>query len=368
MKDITEKFGSNFLVAAFVPSLAFVAMAMVFFGPIIPSELIDRMKNTFEPFGQSGVLFLALSIILGFVLSSLNTFLYKLLEGYFFLVRLPGSRKRQEKKRNSLKLQLQTVDQEITDLFNSSDPDKERLQNLADKQYYLVAEITSRFPDTVEGVLPTTFGNLFRAAETYANRRYGIDAVQLWPRLVHVIPESYYHKVEQSNNGLAFLVNCAALTLFFSILSACAALYQYAVWQIALRGGGDILYFIHVDSRVAHHYQQHMWIYSGAFVISLALSRLFYVSSFPIVREYGDMIRSCFDLFRFDLLKQLRLPLPENSKREYELWRAISEFTTIGDYRGPLKFEYELARDKPGGTDEAKKAADSNFWQRVFRR
>ena len=122
MKDFISKLGSNFVVSAFVPSLAFAAMAIVVFKPIVPPELLNSMQNTFEPFGQSGILLLASTVILGFTLSSLNTSIYKILEGYSILARFPLSRNKQLRKFNKLKQQLKAVENEITQMEQSAKP------------------------------------------------------------------------------------------------------------------------------------------------------------------------------------------------------------------------------------------------------
>jgi len=345
MKDFINKFGSNFVVSAFVPSLAFVAMTMVIFKPIVPPELLNSIKNTFEPFEQSGILLLALTIILGFTISSLNTFIYKVIEGYFILARFPLSKNRQLRKFNKWKQQLEAVEDKISEMERSEEPDKGHLSRLEDLRYYIVSEMNLRFPLREDGILSTGFGNILRAAEAYTADRYGIDAVRLWPRLIHVIPDSYYEKVEQSNNGLAFLINCSVLSLLFGFLCGLASGYQYLVWQLALQHKTEVLYFIPIN-RLPYIYHQRIYIYSAIFVVTLICSFVFYKSSFPLVMQYGNMIRSSFDLFRFQLLKQLNLKLPEDLSQEYDLWSKVSEFIAIGEYRGSFSFEYQTASDK----------------------
>jgi len=345
MKDFINKLGSNFVVSAFVPSLAFVAMAIVVFKPIVPPDLLNSVQNTFEPFGQSGILLLALTVILGFTLSNLNTSIYKILEGYSLLARFPLGRNRQLRKFNKLKQQLETVENEITQMEQSAKPDEDHLSRLEDLRYYIASEMNLRFPLKEEAILPTAFGNMLRAAEAYSADRYGIDAVRLWPRLIHVIPDSYYEKVEQSNNGLAFLINCSILSLLFGFLCMLASGYQYLVWQLALQDKTEVLYFVRINypSRV---YCERIYIYGVIFVVMLVFSFVFYKGSFPIVMQYGNMIRSSFDLFRFQLLKQLNLDLPKDLDQERDLWSKISEFIAIGEHRGTLSFEYQIATDK----------------------
>ena len=97
-QGLTEKMGSNFLVAAFIPSLAFAMIAMVVFSPILPPGPVTRLTNTLTPLGQPGLLLVVFTIVLGFTLSSLNTFIYKLFEGYVILERF-GVARQQAKNR-----------------------------------------------------------------------------------------------------------------------------------------------------------------------------------------------------------------------------------------------------------------------------
>jgi hypothetical protein len=322
MQSYLEKMGSNFLVAALIPSLAFVTAAMVIFGPIMPPGLAGRLLSAFDPLGEQGALLLALTTILGFTLSCLNTFIYKILEGYSLLARLPGSRWLQRRRVRRLKNQLDEVEGKISKL-EEQNPDDARLQELEDQRYYIASELDLRFPPEKQAVLPTRFGNTLRAAETYSATRYGIDAVRVWPRLVHVIPKEYYEKVEQSNNSLAFLVNCSVLSLLCGILCGLAAGYQHVIKQCALLGREELLYFIPIDSSLIRIYSQRTFIYLVMCMLMILASWLLYRASFPIAVQYGNMIRSSF-------------------------WRKISEFIAIGSRRGPLRFEYQFATDNAG--------------------
>jgi hypothetical protein len=344
MQGYLEKLGSNFLVAALIPSLAFVTIAMVIFGPVMPPGLVDRLVSTFNPLNQQGVPLLAFTIILGFSLSCLNTFVYKILEGYSLLARVPGIRWCQRRGARRLKDQLNALEEEIHKL-EEQDPDDTRLQELEDLRYYIASELDLRFPPAKQAVLPTRFGNIFRAAETYSVMRYGIDAGRLWPRLVCVIPEEYYEKVEQSNNRLAFVVNCSILALLLGVLCGLAAGYQYLIGRFALLGRDELLYFVPICPSLTKIYFQRALIYLVICAVMIVVSWLMYRASLPIVVQYGNMIRSSFDLFRFDLLRQLNLELPKDSDTEYDLWRKISEFIAIGSRRGPLHFEYQFAAD-----------------------
>src|SRR5690349_10137951 len=78
-----EKLGSNFMIAAFVPSLVFVAASTVAFSPLLSIDLIERIRSSLSPLDANGLIVLLVAIMMGFILTSLNTYIYKLFEGYF---------------------------------------------------------------------------------------------------------------------------------------------------------------------------------------------------------------------------------------------------------------------------------------------
>jgi hypothetical protein len=353
MKDWFEKIGGNFFFAAFIPALGFVLSAMVIFGPIIPPGVNNRLKAPF--IGQEGLVVLVLTIILGFMLSSLNTYIYKIVEGYFWLERIPRVRRSIQNKAQRIKDQLTQKDAEIA-AIEEKDENDPRLSDLRDERYHMAADYQQRFPaKSIKAILPTRFGNIFRAAEDYPLDRYGMDAVVLWPRLVHSIPQSYYDKIEESNNGLAFLINSSLLSFLMAILCVSACLFQLWLKPYAPASPPDPLhlppgpvYFVPIQEAV-FVYEQRALMYFVLFLVMLALCLFFYIVTLPVAQQHGDLIRSAFDLFRFKLLNELNFALPENRNQEYELWGRISRFMAIGDPPGIfLTFDYQTSSNKAG--------------------
>jgi hypothetical protein len=165
------------------------------------------------------------------------------------------------------------------------------------------------------------------------------------------MPPSYFEKVEQSNNSLAFLVNCSALSVLFSCLSFLAAFHQSLVCIWGLCAGRRLKHILfEVNPKLTYLAIQRVEIYLVLGLVAIGVSWFFYRASFPLVQQYGNMIRSAFDLFRFDLLRQLKQELPEDSEEEYDLWRKISEFIAVGERFGslPLEYKYQTAADSTG--------------------
>src|SRR5919109_2546614 len=111
-----EKLGGNFMIAAFIPSLAFVSACMVAFGPLLPDTFIENVRTSLSPLNQNGLIILLIAIMMGFTLTSLNTYIYRLFEGYVLpeylkpLQRIEMTRARQiRRKRDLLNRKIQRI-------------------------------------------------------------------------------------------------------------------------------------------------------------------------------------------------------------------------------------------------------------------
>lgn len=318
-----EKFGSNFLVSAMVPSLAWVVACLFAFDPIL--GLIARFEqpdNIYQLLGLS--LFLAVpTILVGFTLTALNTYIIKVFEGYVIWDKFSWMRRAQVKQANRLLQEREILEARIKKLESRRATEKRNealLENLKNRYEEIVTEYEDKFPPTENLILPTRFGNILRAAETYPNMRYGMDGVTFWPRLVHVIPPSYNHFVEGARNELSFLVNISVLAFVFFVFCVVAIFYSFV--GPALSAGGSSTFIGLGDS----------FRYSLAGLIALSVNAFFNNASAFAVSSYGNMIRGAFDLFRFDLLEQLRIPVPVNGADEMKTWNNLNEFVRQGGY------------------------------------
>ncbi len=208
-----EKMGSNFWVAAFIPSMVFVIGGMAIFGPLVPDRVLEQFQTTLKPFDQANFLFLLLiTAILGFTLTSLNTFIYKLFEGYVLLDRIPflhslekRRARRLHARRENLSRKIKLIEdreerRDISGLPPRTQEQIERIEyrlkrlktarNAASTEYHL------RYPPEENLILPTRLGNILRASEAYPWMRYHIDAVPLWPRMVHVVDDGFMSKLD----------------------------------------------------------------------------------------------------------------------------------------------------------------------------
>lgn len=333
MDAVLGKMGRNFLVAAFVPSLAFASFSLFIFGPILPDAIVKQLTNTLAPLDQPILLLLMITIVIGFSLYSLNTAIYKIIEGYFLLERFPAISNFQKKKVRltyAKIILLERWHQRLLEQDNPTQVEVSAMEKIKKQIYQLGANYQRNYPLDFNFIMPTRFGNAFRAMEAYPRQRYNMDSVLLWPRLIEVIPSGYYTKLDESNNRLAFLVNCAVLSLGMAILSGFAAIYQLLMLRFAQMGNPYLLYFIPVAQEDTIKYEQNAYIYLFLIPIMTLLFALFYRASIPIVVQYGDLVKSTFDLFRLSLIDALKLKQPNTYDEETAIWENLSFFIGHG--------------------------------------
>ncbi len=337
--------GSNFLVAAFVPSMAFIVSSYIALQPIIPKSF-QYKSGTYAFLVQTSLILVLFATILGFTLYTISTYVYKAFEGYVFVLRMKTGLRRSFLKRQTIrfkkivlqkrivKQQLDRVEQKIKKEQRDSATSKwrnKRLNRLIDKQksleeqkYYLTSDLDSNFPSSERLIMPTRFGNVLRAAEMYPER-YGIDAVPIWSRLVSAMPsqDGMMEKINEANNQCQFLLNGALLGVLFSGGCLVVAIYESVCWLYKNSSGNAIDHGIFA------------LIYLVLMVISLGIARFFYEATLFNVSQFGSMIRTSYDLYRLNLLDALHIELPKTLNEERRLWLKISHFMTGNmDYVG----------------------------------
>jgi hypothetical protein len=164
--------------------------------------------------------------------------------------------------------------------------------SLSDLHSYL------KYPLDPDQVMPTQLGNALRAAEAYPGNqaRWGLDAVFWWPRLYLVLPDSARAQVDDARTSLDQLVVLTVLTAAFGVAAF-------------------ILSFLGLNPAVGF----------GCAGGGLLLSWASYRASVTAATVYGDLVRSCYDLFRSDLLTRLGWPMPPTLPEERRLWVALTK-------------------------------------------
>ena len=150
-----------------------------------------------------------------------------------------------------------------------------------------------------EEVMPTRLGNILKAVERYPYRNYGIEADILWPRLKDELREETTQALAGRKDRLDMLLLMSFLSLiFWPLASAVLALYsdKWLAFVMCSIGAPSLAWLCH---RAA---------------IQAAL-------------EYGENLKSIYDLHRWELLKKFNFELPSTLtlREEKDWWSKVNE-------------------------------------------
>jgi hypothetical protein len=151
--------------------------------------------------------------------------------------------------------------------------------------------------ESEEEVMPTRLGNILKNAEIYPFSRYKLEAVLIWPRLYHLLPERYIQMVAEAKISLDFMLIISTLSGIFAILS------------------GSYLFIVRASG----------WLFLLCFWGGLFVAWWAYKNALGSALLYAQQIKVAFDLYRHELLKQMRLELPKTLSEEMEIWKNICQ-------------------------------------------
>ncbi len=353
MKAILDKIGSNFFVAAFVPSLGFMLITGLLFGPSLPKSVAARLQNSLDPLDSGGLLLLILALILGFVLSSLSGFTQNFFQGEIFncSFKINKHKKKAEEyciKNDELKEELDEIKHQIDsigikcDKLTGKDEENDiaelcKKRDEIENKIYANSVLYQRYYPPSDLIKSTKYGNITVATDYYIAVTYGIDNSLFWHQLISVIPEGYKNEIDQSRNSLLFVLNSALLSLVFSGIGFLAVIYEFICLWAVRQGRNKLLYFILLSLNEDVHKQR-----AEIYILFVALGVLvFFLLHFianKVVLEYSTFIRDAYALFRLELLEKFRLELPENSADEFYEWKNLGELIALGAHS--LDFEW----------------------------
>ncbi|MFE7628930.1 hypothetical protein [Kocuria sp. NPDC057446] len=167
-------------------------------------------------------------------------------------------------------------------------------------------------------LLPTRIGNILRAAETRPYHRYGLDAVVVWPRLWLILPDQARTELSSARSALDASVAAAIWGTAFIAFTPWA-------WWAAPTFTPWVLWAAPVGIAVTVAAIQ-WWIPARAEV-------------------FADLIEATYDLYRWDLYKQLHLPMPDNAADEISSGKALTKYLLRGSSDPHFQFTHETAPD-----------------------
>ena len=161
---------------------------------------------------------------------------------------------------------------------------------------------------------PTAMGNIGRAMSTYTLIRYQLDLDVFWTRLQNSLQKDgkdYYSVLQDSKVQVDCSVTLFWLSLGFTIFWTPALLWWF---------GSTVREFLTVG------------------IAGTVLVVGSYLLACQSYRVFADVMRSSVDLFRFQVLQALHIPLPLSSEAERDLWYRLGGATGFGNEE---EFEYK---------------------------
>ncbi|HVG46436.1 MAG TPA: hypothetical protein VM890_16950, partial [Longimicrobium sp.] len=309
LSAISGQFTKAWILGALFPAAVFVVLYLVFVAPLLPPEFALSAPHVFgNDWNALSVTFA--TMVLAGLLYNLDTALIRLYEGYPWKSSVLGRIKTRLQKRKLAKLRRRAGV-----LFElAADPGTPDLDAVDDARGKTLRALREDFPDRDDLVLPTRLGNVMRAFERYPTVQYHMDAIYFWPRLIAVIPEQYAGKLGDARTSLVFLLTLSFLNTILGVMTVAAGL-RY----------------------LPPAFTRHVVVPAFGFFVA---ARWLYRESSGAASDWGHLVKSAFDLYRWDLLKKLGyLQDPHTRAEERALWSRISYQTAFGDE--------EVARGEP---------------------
>lgn len=360
LSSISGYFSRSLILGTFLPVTIFVVLSLLLV-PVLPAGLsLSALLAGLDTAKIVGISFL--TVVLSGLLYNMNIPILRLYEGYPWrrswigswltrrhIAKFEAAQLRLESLRAVLR-KMEAVDKDLATNFDlikevlenwsslgsplrradmkdrawyaswyGSQPDSQ-LNQIRDQWQALSTDLRSEFstyriqikhayPDKRGLILPTRLGNVIRSFEYYSDREYGIDSIEIWPRLVSVIPTDYAVTIDDTKTTFDFMMNCSLL----SAVLATALLILGIVYPASLLSSGVLYWFLKIGGLIG-------------------LSYFFYLLSINRADSWGLLIKSAFDLYRWDLLTKLGYKQKlDTREEEREHWGEVSRQAIFGD-------------------------------------
>lgn len=313
LSGISGYFSKSLILGTFLPVVMFVILSWLFAVPLLPPtdwpmlKLLEALDTEWKVLAIS-----FLTIVLTGLSYNINIPLIRIYEGYAWKDLWVGRQRTKKYQRLFRVAQAQWKGiPHIVSKLRQADPKNPHVKPLNRIKDLAGRNLNTDFPGGEDLILPTRLGNVIRSFEHYPHLRYNIEAVTVWPRLIAKIDKDYAAGIDDAKTSFDFMLNCSALSLLFGFI-------------ILIVG---LLYPAHLNSPGL------TIIWLCEIVTFWGLARLFYFLSISRAKSWGNMVRGAFDLYRWELLKQLGYTrMPESLKEERALWFNISHQMVFGEH------------------------------------
>ena len=182
------------------------------------------------------------------------------------------------------------------------------VQRIVQEHEVVLDQQTTLLPFDSRRILPTRLGNAWAAIEEYPAYRYGMDGVTFWPRLRACVPRDYLEAIDNEAMyarlmiNLSFILGCFGIESVIAMFVFHGLVLRTIVTLIALAAG------------------------------SISAAYMLYRASVGLTGALGELIKSCFDLYRNELLQKMDPDLkPETRRDERKMWISLANFLSTGE-------------------------------------
>ncbi len=288
--ELPKLFDRNFAVGFFLPIAIFTIVSGLIlsqygFAPnIIAYVATDLLVGT--------TLLGLLSWVGGILLLAVNRDLYRIMEGYGKYSPIKFFAWFEKRRYQEAVSELEKLDDEYRECYVSKKdfPAKSRA-----KRNQLMRQLAEEFPDKEEFLLPTPFGNVLRSFEIYPRVMYGLEAIDGWGRLLAVVPKDYTELIDAAKSQVDFWINMAVVFILLQI--------EY-VGLVYIYGN-----------------RLNLWIV----LLFIVLGTIPPLRATSAAREWGDFVKSAFDMFTPKMRESLRFNVPKDRNEETRQWTQFSQ-------------------------------------------
>ncbi len=282
--EVSKVFDRAFISSYFMPAALLVSIQALMLAFVIPANsVLARTAASYSNVVWATTIVIT-SVVLAVFLQFTNRTLIRVLEGYLFWP--PFGRQRLRKKFRKWQSEKDTYERKRRSDGELSPEEMQRFRRL-------LLHLNSDYPGEERFVLPTRLGNVLRSYETYP-RVYGIDSIPIWPMLLTVVSKDYLALVENAKSAFDFFDNSTVL-LFVGGLELSVVSLFFGRYLFALLG-----------------------------LVFVLLAFFCYEGAVTSGRQRGDVVKSCFDVYRLELLKKLGYNLPTSLSEEQEIWGVLN--------------------------------------------
>ncbi len=293
---------SSYLVAHFIPALVLVCAHALLLWYFLPLDPFWLGQWTALPDAFKLLVLLLTALFIGLLMLILNPVLLLIYSGLAGDRIWPLGRFRQRMQdRYAARLRrITAIDEELARAGHNS--------ALAQEADELTYTNRLRYPPDEQQVVRTALGNALLAIEHYPARLYGMHHRTLWPRLLAVLPADLAAAVDRARLLLELLVNLSLACLLIG-LDILLLVPQAQRWEllVGVLGAGVLAYLV-------------------------------YRLAVPAAIAWGQQVKTAYDLYRRDLLVQMKLPPPPTLAEEKALWVQVSQFMMYWE-QVPFRFD-----------------------------